>query len=427
MKKIFNQIKDYYIESEFVLYIISLSMLIFSIIFQNPEEILIGFKDIIVNPSNLLTDYMYIGGVGAAFFNSFTIFIYSIIVSKILKVEISGAEVAAIILVSGFAFFGTNIFNSLPLTFGVILYGKIEKQNLKSVILPALYISALGPLVSEISLVFISNRYIGVIVGYIIGIFIGFITMPLATSFLRFHKGYNLYNIGFTAGIIGMMVVGLMRMIDLEVKPVSNLYLEDNIYVKIYILSLSLFLIIYGFIRNGFSFKGLKKLLSRTGRLPSDFVVLDGLYPTLINMGLVGIIASIYVILIGGVFNGPVLGGILSVIAFGAFGKHVKNILPILIGVYIASLLNIHEPSSTSAILAGLFGTTLAPIAGEYGILSGIIAGFLHMAMVFNIGIVHGGMNLYNNGFSGGFIAGIMIPLLENYKRIMEERKEDNS
>ena len=121
-------------------------------------------------------------------------------------------------------------------------------------------------------------------------------------------------------------------------------------------------------------------------------------------MGIMGLISTNYVILIGGKFNGPIIGGILSVTAFGAFGKHPKNSIPILVGVYLASLLNIYDITATSSILAGLFGTTLAPITGEFGFFPGIISGFLHMALVFNIGAVHGGINLYNNGFSGGFV-----------------------
>lgn len=53
----------------------------------------------------------------------------------------------------------------------------------------------------------------------------------------------------------------------------------------------------------------------------------------------------------------------------------------------------------------GLFGTALAPIAGVYGFLPGMVAGWLHLAVVQNIGSVHGGMNLYNNGFSAGVVA----------------------
>ena len=92
---------------------------------------------------------------------------------------------------------------------------------------------------------------------------------------------------------------------------------------------------------------------------------------------------------------------------------HLKNAVPILIGVMLTNVFNIHDSSATFAIIAALFGMTLAPIAGRYGMLAGILAGVLHMSLVTNIGFLHAGMNLYNNGFSGGFVAAFLIPLLE--------------
>lgn len=59
-----------------------------------------------------------------------------------------------------------------------------------------------------------------------------------------------------------------------------------------------------------------------------------------------------------------------------------------------------------------LFGSTLAPISGYFGAIPGLVAGFIHVSMSLNISYLHGGMNLYNNGFSGGFIAAALVPLL---------------
>ena len=35
------------------------------------------------------------------------------------------------------------------------------------------------------------------------------------------------------------------------------------------------------------------------------------------------------------------------------------------------------------------------------------------MAMVMNIGYLHGGLNLYNNGFSAGLVAAILYPIID--------------
>ena len=42
--------------------------------------------------------------------------------------------------------------------------------------------------------------------------------------------------------------------------------------------------------------------------------------------------------------------------------------------------------TNPSALLALLFSTTLAPIAGEFGILCGVLAGFLHASVALNVG-----------------------------------------
>ena len=65
--------------------------------------------------------------------------------------------------------------------------------------------------------------------------------------------------------------------------------------------------------------------------------------------------------------------------------------------------------------MAALFGTALAPIAGSYGCIAGIVAGFLHVSVVANVFQIHNGLNLYNNGFSCGIVAGIMVPVLETF------------
>jgi hypothetical protein len=115
--------------------------------------------------------------------------------------------------------------------------------------------------------------------------------------------------------------------------------------------------------------------------------------------------------------DGPIIGGILTVVGFSAFGNHPGNSIPIMVGVFFGGVLKVWDIQTTPTIIAGLFGTTLAPIAGRYGAYAGVLAGFLHLSMVMNIGVVHGGTNLYNNGFSGGLIASILVPVFECFRK----------
>ena len=128
-----------------------------------------------------------------------------------------------------------------------------------------------------------------------------------------------------------------------------------------------------------------------------------------------GLICIAYVIIVGGNFNGPVLAAILTAAGFSPSGKNPKNVFPVLLGVYITTILNSFDVASTSIILAAIFAMTLAPIAGVYGFIPGVIAGILHLCISPNLSNIHAGLHLYNNGFSGGIVAMVMAPILETF------------
>lgn len=394
--------------------------------FNSPSEIFNGLGRIMTSSSILLTDYMVVGNIGSAFVNSGFLMLIALFIANRSNTSASGPLVAAVFTIGGFAFFGKNLYNIWPIMGGVMLYAKYQKEPFGKFILPAFFGTALGPLVSQISFGFSLPPALGIFLGILAGISAGFILPPLASHFIRFHQGYNLYNIGFTSGIVGLLFMSLLRGFSLE-NPPTLILLEGHMQgLSVYLAVLFLSMIIYGFETCSDIAKGLSHLFSHPGRLVSDFVASDGFPVTLINMGLLGFVSTAYVILTGGALNGPVLGGIFTVVGFGAFGKHVKNVLPVMTGIYLANLVFQLEVSSIGSLLAALFATTLAPIAGAYGIIPGILAGFLHMAVVMNVGYLHGGMNLYNNGFSGGFVAAILVPVFDSLNINANTWEEEN-
>jgi hypothetical protein len=65
-------------------------------------------------------------------------------------------------------------------------------------------------------------------------------------------------------------------------------------------------------------------------------------------MGVCGVIGIAYILAVGGDLNGPVIGAIFTVVGFAAFGKHPRNIVPIMLGVFLGSLAkpwNVDDPS----------------------------------------------------------------------------------
>ena len=415
-------------EQSRIRYLIFVSLLTFftGFVFDTPSEILKGLGRIVTSSSILLTDYMMVGSIGSAFVNSGLLMLIALFIAIRNHTTVSGPLVAAVFTIGGFAFFGKNLYNIWPIMGGVMLYAKYQNEPFGKFILPAFFGTALGPLVSQISFGFSLPPLLGIPLGILAGISAGFILPPLATHFIRFHQGYNLYNMGFTSGIVGLLFMSLLRGVSLENPPTLILLKGNTEGLSVFLAVLFLSMIIYGFVTCLNFAKGLSHLFSHPGRLVSDFVASDGFPVALINMGLLGFLSTTYVILTGGELNGPIFGGIFTVVGFGAFGKHVKNVLPVMAGVYLANLVFHWEVSSITSLLAALFATTLAPIAGAYGIIPGILAGFLHMAVVMNVGYLHGGMNLYNNGFAGGFVAAILVPVLDSLKINSHTWEEEN-
>jgi len=395
----------------------SVFILISSFIFNTPREIAGGFYKLLLTPGILISDYMSVSNVGAAFFNSGFLMTVATVLARVYRLNMNGPLIAAIFTVGGFAFFGKNIFNITPILFGTFLYSVVKKESFGKFLLIALFGTALAPFVSQLSFGYELPLLLGLFLGVVLGIAAGFILTPIAGHTVKFHQGFNIYNVGFTAGIIGTLFMAILRGFGLDNEPVMLAAQGYNITLGIYLTVMFLSMFTIGYILNK-GFKGYGNILKKSGRLVTDFVSSDGLGLSLINMGALGLLSTGYIVLIGGEINGPSIGGIFTIVGFAAFGKHLRNIMPIFIGVYLAAYFKIWEVNHTGALLAALFGTTLAPIAGQFGWKIGILAGFLHMSLVMNVGYLHGGMNLYNNGFSGGILAVILVPVIFAFRKV---------
>ncbi|WP_130807816.1 DUF1576 domain-containing protein [Senegalia massiliensis] len=402
---------------KYVLLILPISFTISAFFLDDIDTIIKGLYSIMWSEDILLTDYLEIAGIGATLINSAIITFFNLFLLHKLKVPINGTAIAGVFIVAGFSFFGKNIFNVWPIYIGTFIYSVYQGRKYRSVIYISMFATALSPIVSQLSFGLGLPLIEGIVLGWLFGIGIGFIITPLSAHLVRAHDGYNIYNVGFTAGFIATVLIAVLRSYGLDISSQSILSSKYDIFLKVFLLSFSIILILIGYLLNKKTFKGYREIFEYSGRLVTDFILLIGIGNTFVNMGLMGVIAIIYVIISGGAINGPIVGGILTIIGFSAFGKHPKNTIPILLGVFAAGLLNIWHINSTVVIIAGLFSTTLAPIAGEYGPFAGFISGFLHLAVVMNVGVVHGGVNLYNNGFSGGIVASVLVPILDTFSK----------
>jgi len=396
----------------------SLVLILLGLLLGDSTEMFSGMLAVLQSPSILLTDYMVVGGIGAALVNSGLVALIGLAVVAISKASISGGVIAAIFTMAGFALFGKNIVNVWPIFLGVYLFAMVKREPFKKFIAPALFGTTLAPMVSQLAVGFDFIPAVGLALGVGFGTIAGFILPPLAAHCLTFHKGYNIYNVGVTGGIAGAVFMSLFRGYGLQNK--ATLIWGEGFNQTLVPIFIAYFasLVLLGLWLDASSFKQLGKLVSHTGVVPSDFTSLNGVGATFVNMGLVGLMGIGYIMLFGAELNGPTLGGVLTMVGFGAFGKHIKNIAPIMLGVYLGTVVQTWSPSDPGAVLAALFGTTLAPIAGKFGIIAGVVAGFIHLSVVMNVGFLHGGMNLYNNGFAGGIVAAVMVSVLAAFVKV---------
>jgi hypothetical protein len=241
---------------------------------------------------------------------------------------------------------------------------------------------------------------------------IGFILPAAAAQLFKAHMGFALYNMGFTAGLVGTLVVALYKSYGFVPDPVFIWTTGNNLLFGVFLTFVFASMIILGVVLDRGALQWFRRLVRESGQAPSDFIATTGFAATLVNMGLSGATGMAYVLLIGGELNGPVIGALLSIVGFAAFGKHPRNIVPIMLGVLIGSLAKPWGAADPSILLAALFATNLAPIAGHFGWHWGIVAGFVHSSAALSVGAVHGGLNLYNNGFAAGIVAAVLVPVI---------------
>jgi uncharacterized membrane protein len=364
--------------------------------------------------ARLLNDFT-LYGVGGALLNAASVGALGLILVYFTSINLSGPTLAPILTMIGFSFFGTTVLNSLPIIGGVYVASLYANQRFGSFSIMALFGTAIGPVVTHLMF------YIGLPLGFsiplslLLGILVGFILPSLASAFLQFHQGYNLYNVGFSCGFLGLFLASVLVALGVQ-KPIDIRWNDESSVVLLLIVPLfSLFLIALGFRQDKeeHSLAGFREIQNMIGRLPSDFFDSSPFGSTLLNMGTLGLLYWAYVLLIGAPMNGPVVGALLTIIGFGAFGKTVNNTWPIVAGVILATLLFGKSLIDPGPLLAALFCTTLAPLAGQFGKIVGVVSGAIHLTMVEVTSHWHGGFDLYNNGFAGGLTAILVVAILQ--------------
>ncbi len=385
-----------------------------------------GLWEIQIHPARLVNDFTAVAGTGAALVNASLVALIGLVLVRINGVRLSGPTVAAVFTMFGFGLFGKTPLNVIPIILGVAASARIARRTFREYILIALFGTAVAPLVSTVAVEVALPLAVRVPAAVCAGVAVGVVLPAVAMSMLRLHQGYNLYNVGLTSGFLALFAAAVIVGSGGPADTAMVWNGEPSLLLELLVPATGVVLVLAGVPAGGLeALRSFRRILKLPGRLPSDFMDMESIAGALINMGVMAILLWLYVVVVGGDLNGPVLGGIFTVVGFAGFGKHPRNVWPVIAGIVLAALVFGRDLSAPGVILAALFGTTLAPLAGDFGIGIGVIAGFLHLAVVLRSGEWHAGIALYNNGFAGGLTATLLVSIIEWYRANTSSERRD--
>ena len=421
------------------------------------KEVLDGFLRILLSPARNMPDYFELGGLAAACFNAGICGLACSILIAVNPTPARSVMLSGFFLVIAHGFYGLNFLNMWPCFLGVVIYCLVRKQSLGENLGIAMFATALAPFISEFFFAFpIGSRVlvfgvefsiVGVVVGCLASVMFGFIVPALLPGTTKMHRGFNLYKAGLAIGLFGIFIFALMFK-TLGLDPSGEVEYQNEIYesfgrsypVFVNVVWGGIFLLtaVAGIILCKGNFTGYRALLKKDGHL-DDFCEQFGMKTCLINIGIYGLFILLYfnlaIFCTDGVgFTGNVAGLIFAAVTFSASGQHPKNVYPILIGytllsatvhvICLVSGLDIPWTLSTQSYFGGAaFATGLCPIASKFGVKFGIIAGALSAVICTSTAQMHGGLMLYNGGFTAGLTAMLMVPILDFYSA--EEKAAD--
>ena len=369
-------------EKFIVLSLIPLYFILIGLFLQPINEIIPGIIRIVREPDVLITDYFAVGGIGAALINAGLTTLLSIGLLYFSGKEMDGHTITSACLMFGFSLFGKNIVNIWAIMAGVVLYAKYHGTSLNRYLYVGLYGTSLSPIMTQMMHIGKFPVPVCLMLSLLLGLVIGFVLPPLCTHVHYAHQGYSLYNVGFGAGIIATVVVSLAKSFGIHIESRLIWSVGNNTLFTIFLMVLFGFMIASAVaVRGKTILKSYGRILKTTGISGTDYLKDEGGATTVFNMGVNGLFATLFVLVVNGDLNGPTICGIFTIVGFSSTGKHLKNIAPIMFGVYLASFTKTWAINQPSPILALLFSTTLAPVAGKFGPVVGIIAGYLHSSV----------------------------------------------
>ena len=381
-------------------------------------------------------DYFAYASLGAALVNTGLCGLAVVIVAGIIGAEFNSAMLAAFFLMIGHGTLGKSILNIWPCAIGTAIFFAVSTHDIKDHLYMCIMASCFGPLVSEIMFRYTLGEFdasnpIVTAEAFLMVIAVSLIIGALFPKFLRLslrlNRGYTLFNAGAGGGLLAVLLYFVMYQVFAHDVPYALAH--DNViyasysgsyfgYVNLIVLVLCGATILWGVSLNAGSLKGYRELLfNKTGNLLEKY----GEPLCIINIGISGLfMLAVYDFFIltdmsgvGAGFTGMTTGALLASMSFAAGTETPACTWPIIAGYLLLALIRtvtggVWHPALQSNLSSMAFAIGMCPIVLRRGRWQGVAAGLLCSWLVPHMSVFHGGLMLYNSGFTTGIVASVM-------------------
>ena len=417
----------------------SSSFLIAAFCMPDRADMLPGLWRIVSSPTLSSTNFFSLGGYAATFLNMGLVGLICTALYLLPGDKPNHAATLVTILTTGFGSWGIHIVNMWPTILGVVLHCIVKKEKLGAHTNSMLFSTGLAPFLSELMVRYPNPEVVGftpagLLAALVVGLFAGFFLPAGLDNSPRIHKGFALYSAALPVGMTAFLLYAILYKAPGVAVPgaVSELHVADPVIVNGFCLILFSSLILVSILM-GTTWRDYWRLLTDPEQIV-NFSAAYGNGPMLMNVGAFGLYILFYYNIIGAEFNGVTFGVIFCMLSTCNSGSHPGNIWPITLGYSMASQLfqriaplvggDYVQYLNSQAIIVGLcYANGLSPISDKYGWFYGFLAAMAHFCMVTTVPQLHGGMCLYNGGFTAALVCLLMIPALERHFRTKHERR----
>ena len=415
------------------------SFLIAAFFMPDRQAMIPGLIKIFSSPTLSGTSFFDVGGYSATFLN---MGLNALVCTTLFwipgKKEFHSA-VLVTILTTGFGSWGIHIVNMWPTMLGVLLYCAIKKEKIGNKTNDFLFTTGLAPFMSELMIRYpnadvIGFSWQGILLAILVGTVAGFFIPAGLDNSHSVHKDFSLYSAALPVGMTAFMIQGgLYKAMGVEIPgSTTAVSLISPTIVNTFCCILFGCCVLFAFLM-GCQPRDYRELLLDPDQV-KDFAATYNNSAFLMNVGLFGLFILLYYNTIGASFNGITFGVIFCMLSTCNAGSHPGNVWPIMLGYAVIShAFQFLSPffgaeftqflHSQSIVVGLCYANGLSPVADRYGWFYGMIASMMHFCMVTTVPVLHGGMCLYNGGFTAALVCILMVPGLERHFRTKQERR----